>query len=92
MNNVPMESFPVILCNPCQAKFLSCLGFPYPISAHLDCIPVLFPGHVSLLLLPVHFLLVPHFDQQGLAQPSLLSALPACLLTQGGGEFLFDLD
>ena len=86
--NVPLESLPVILCIPCQAQFYLCLGFPDPIPVYPDCIPVLFPGHVSPFPLPVHFLLVPQFDHQILAQMPQLSALPTHFLMQEDEECL----
>lgn len=44
------------------------LFFPNQTSACLDRIPLFFPGHTSLIALPVHFLIFPQFDQQVLVQ------------------------
>ena len=46
--SVAAEPFLVIFHIPHQVQFHLHLGFPDPISAHLDSIPVLFPGHTPL--------------------------------------------
>ena len=47
-----------------QDQFHLHFSFPDSISSCLDSIPVSFPGHMSLLPLPMHFLAFPWFDQQ----------------------------
>jgi len=54
---LPVEALLTILCIPCQVWLLPCLDLPDPISALLGSVPKLFPGYLSLLPLPVHFLL-----------------------------------
>jgi len=53
---------------PHQVQFHLCLGFPNPISASLDSIPVFFLGDTPSLLLSVLALLFPQFDQHVLAK------------------------
>jgi len=50
-----------ILHEPHHVQFHVCLRFSDPIPTHLDINPVFFPDHTSLL--PVHFPLIPQFDQ-----------------------------
>ena len=54
--------------HPSPVQFHLCLGFLDPISAHLDNIPIFFPSHLFLLPLPVHFFLLPQFNQKILVQ------------------------
>lgn len=63
LTNIPVEFLLVILCIPRQLQFHVCLGFPDPITAHSDSIPV-FTGNMSLLPLLVLFLLIHQFDLQ----------------------------
>jgi len=71
-----------------QVQLHLCLGFPNPISASLDSIPLFFRGDVSLLALPVPALLFPQFDQQDLARPCWFPASPARFLILRDGELL----
>ena len=64
---VSKESFLDIFHIVCQVQLHLHLGFPDPISACPDGIPVFFPGHPSLLPLPILFLLISQFEQQVLA-------------------------
>lgn len=69
-----IESFLVILHISCQVPFHLCLGFPETIPTHPNHIPVLFPGHISLLPLAVHFLIPPQCEEQILDQSCLFLA------------------
>ena len=67
--NVPIESFLVIFHITRQVQFHLHFGFPGSISAHPDGTPVFLAHITSLLPLPVHFLLIPQFDQQVFVRP-----------------------
>ena len=73
---------------PHQVQFHLCLGFPNPISACLDSIPVFFPGDTTLFLLSVLALLFPPLDQQALAKPRRFPTSPACFLILRDGKLL----
>ena len=85
LRNIPAESL-VNFHIPCQVHFYLCLCFLLVISACPDSIPLFFPGHVTLLPLPVHVLLFPQFDQHILAQPCCFLASSSCYLMLGDGE------
>ncbi|KAK4827421.1 hypothetical protein QYF61_017859 [Mycteria americana] len=53
--DIPVEALLVILCIPCQVQLQLCLGLPNPIPTQAGSIPILFPGYLSLLPLPVQF-------------------------------------
>mgnify|MGYP001858504497 CR=1 FL=1 len=53
----PVEAFLVLLCTPCQVQFHLGLDFPDAVPTQPSSIPILLPGYLSLLPLPVHFLL-----------------------------------
>lgn len=57
LDDIPLEAHLVILCILCQVPLQLCLDLPHPIPTQLNCIPVLFPGYLSLLPLTVCFLL-----------------------------------
>lgn len=61
--------------HPLPSPFHLCFSFPGPISTHLDHIPALFPGHLPLLPLAVHCLLI-QCEHQILAQTF---CFPSCL-------------
>lgn len=46
--NILMEVDLVVLCIPCQVWLQLRHGLPHPIPLQLDCVPLLFPGHLSL--------------------------------------------
>jgi len=55
--DMSLEALLFILCIPCQVQLLLCLGLPDAIPSQPGSIPILFPGYLSLLPLPLHFLL-----------------------------------
>ena len=74
--DVPIELFLILLYSPCQVQFQVGLGLPDPIPTQTSSIPIL-SCYLSLLALPMRFLLALWFDQQALAQPcGLLLSLP----------------
>lgn len=76
LTNTSKKSFFVIFHIPCQVHFHVYLGFPDPISTHLNSIPVLFSGHPSLLSIAYTF---PSYSSVWPADPC--SAMPvSCLL------------
>lgn len=62
LTSVPVVSFHVIFHMHHQVQFHLRLGFPDTIFACTDVIPVLFPGHISLLPLPEFILLIPQLN------------------------------
>ena len=83
-----LESFLVIFYILCQVHFHLQLGFPDPISACPDGIPVFCLGHTFLLPHPVIFFLIPQFNWQVLFQSSQFPSSPAWFLTYGVGVLL----
>jgi len=73
---------------PRQVQFHLCFCFPDPISVWPDYMLLFFPGHTFLLPLPVHFLLIPQYDQQVHAQPYQFPVSSAWFLMLGDGELL----
>lgn len=75
-----IEAFLVLLFTPCQVQFQLCLDLSDPMPTQPSSISILLPGYLSLLPLPVHFLLALQFDQQVLFQAwpplAFLSWLP----------------
>ena len=69
-----IEVFHTLLSAPYQVQFQLDLGFPDPIPTQPSSCLILFPWYLSLLSLPVHFLLALQFDQQVLVQPCWLLA------------------
>ena len=67
--DVPVEALFLILCILCQVQLQLHLGLPDPIPTQPSSVPLLVPGYLSLLPLPVHFLLALYFDQQVSTQP-----------------------
>ena len=65
---VPVESL-VIFHIPSQVWLHLRHGFSVPISAYQEDVLIFFPGHTSLLPLPILFALFPQFVQLVLAQP-----------------------
>ncbi|KAK4806893.1 hypothetical protein QYF61_012614 [Mycteria americana] len=55
--DLPIEPLIIILCVPCQVQLQLRLGLPDPIPTQPGSVPILFPGYLSLLPLPVRFLL-----------------------------------
>lgn len=74
--------------HPLSNQFSLHLGFPDPISTCPDSIPVLFPGCMSLLPLPIYVLLLPQFDQWVLVQLCQFPASSACFLVPRDIELL----
>lgn len=74
---------------PRQVQFHLCFCFPDPISVWPDYMLLFFPGHTFLLPLPVHFLLIPQYDQQVHAQPYQFPVSSAWFLILGVGELFF---
>ena len=66
---IPAETFLVPFVIPSHVQFKLGLGFPDPISTQPNSFLILFPQHLSLFPLPVHFLLTLQFDQQVSVQP-----------------------
>lgn len=58
---VAVSLFP--LCNSCQVHFQLGFSLPDSLPTQSSSIPILLPQYLSLLPLPVHFLLVLQFDQ-----------------------------
>lgn len=88
--------FFLVIDIPCQVHFHLQLGFPDPISACPDGIPVFCSGHTSLLPHPVIFLLIPQFNWQVLFShprfhPPLLDFSPMVLLLSSHKDVLTDL-
>ncbi|KAK4832075.1 hypothetical protein QYF61_020631, partial [Mycteria americana] len=66
--DIPVEALLIIPCIPCQVQLQLRLGLPDPIPTQPGSIPVLFPGYLSLLPLPltsrsrlIHASLLPSF-------------------------------
>ena len=55
--DVPIEDFLIYLCTHCQVQFQLGLGIPGPIPTQPNNMLTFLPGYLSLLPLPVHFLL-----------------------------------
>lgn len=85
---VLLESLIFILHTPWRVPFHLCLSFPDPVPTHPNPVPVLSPGHLSLLPLAVHFLLTPQFEEQILAQSCRYPACLAQFATNWNREFL----
>ena len=67
--NVPVKAL-LVICIPCQIQFQLWLSFPDPIPTHPGSMPIFFPwweGYMSLVPLPVHFLLILQCDQEVLS-------------------------
>ena len=56
--DIPVEALLVMLNIPCQVQLQLCLGPPDLVSTQPGRFPILFLGYLSLLPLPVQFLLV----------------------------------
>jgi len=59
--DVPVEAFLILLCTPHQVQFQLGLGLTDPTPTKPSSIV---SGYLSLLSLPVHFLLTLQFDEQ----------------------------
>ncbi|KAK4818692.1 hypothetical protein QYF61_017913, partial [Mycteria americana] len=70
------EALLVILCIPCHVQLQLRPGLPDPVPTQAGSIPILFPVYLSLLPLPVQFLLALQFDQQGPDYTPCLSHIP----------------
>ena len=67
--DIAVEAFVGFLYAPYQVQFHLGLVLPDPVPTQPRSTPTLVPEYLSLLPLPVHFLLAVQFDQQVLVQP-----------------------
>jgi len=85
LTNIVIESL-LIFHIPHQLQFYTQSGFSDPILACLDCFPVLVPGHTYLLLLHIHDLLIPQFDQDFGPCSAILVSCLLCLTSYVRGK------
>jgi len=81
--NVPIEALLHILCILCQIQLQLWLSISDPISTHPGTIPIFFSRYMSLVPLPVHFLLSLQFDQRVLTEPCQSPAFLVQFLIHG---------